>query len=150
MRNKNMNTAAYGYGERDDMVQFIAQGKKTKYDIPEAEEIVPLKAREGNVGKWEATPVVSTEEIKEGRGDGVKKEESDDDEDDETGQRRGSGTEDGKRGRDPDQEDLFRFKVQEKVFPTDVKDEDEEIKVPSIGFKKRKVGNKSSRVSGAL
>ena len=49
----------------------------------------------------------------------------------------------------PDVEDLVRFKVQEKVFPVEVKDE-EDVKVPVVGFKKRKVGGKSSRVSGAL
>jgi len=147
-----VNTAAYGYGERDDMTAFLAKGKKTKYEIPEQEEIVPLKAREGNVGKWQVTQIVSKEQDREEADDGVKKEESPDPEED-------SGTAtslqtfvEGKRDRPntPDREDLVRFKVEEKVFPREVKDEDEEVKVPSVGFKKRKVGNKSSRVGGAL
>ena len=154
MRNKVVNTAAYGYGERDDMTAFLAKGKKTKYEIPEQEEIVPLKAREGNVGKWQVTQIVSKEQDREEADDGVKKEESPDPEEDDrtaTLVPRGSRGE-GKRDRPetPDREDLVRFKVEEKVFPTDVTDEDEEVKVPSVGFKKRKSGNKSSRVVGAL
>ena len=149
-----VNTAAYGYGERDDMTAFLAKGKKTKYEIPEEEEIVPLKAREGNVGKWQVTQIVSKEQDQEEADDGVKKEESPDPEEDDrtaTSVRRGSPGE-GKRDRPetPDREDLVRFKVEEKVFPTDVKYEDEEVRVPSVGFKKRKVGNKSSRLVGAL
>ena len=149
-----MNTAAYGYGERDDMTAFLAKGKKTKYEIPEEQEIVPLKAREGNVGKWQVTQIVSKEQDQDEVDDGVKKEESPDSEEDDriaTSVRRGSPGE-GKRDRPetPDREDLVRFKVEEKVFPTDVKDEDEEVRVASVGFKKRKVGNKSSRLVGAL
>ena len=154
MRNEVVNTAAYGYGERDDMTAFLAKGKKTKYEIPEEQEIVPLKAREGNVGKWQVTQIVSKEQDLDEADDGVKKEESPDPEEDDRiamSVRRGSPAE-GKRDRPetPDREDLVRFKVEEKVFPTDVKDEDEEVRVPSVGFKKRKVGNKSSRLVGAL
>ena len=135
------------------MTAFLAKGKKTKYEIPEQEEIVPLKAREGNVGKWQVTQIVSKEQDQEEGDDGVKEESPDPEEDDETATSvpRGSRGE-GKRDRPetPDREDLVRFKVEEKVFPTDVKDEDEEVRVPGVGFKKRKVGNKSSRVVGAL
>jgi len=151
MRNKVMNTAAYGYGERDDMTAFLAKGKQTKYEIPEQEEIVPLKAREGNVGKWQVTQIISKEQDQEKVDDGVKKEESPDPEDDArtaTSLRIFEGKRD--RPKTPDREDLVRFKVEEKVFPTELKEEDEEVKVPSVGFKKRKVGNKSSRVAGAL
>lgn len=154
MRNKVVNTAAYGYGERDDMTAFLAKGKKTKYEIPEQEEIVPLKAREGNVGKWEVTQILSKEEDKEGVDDGVKKEESPDLEEiavNETTKRNGlDGERKRERAKTPDQEDLVRFRVEEKVFPTDIKGEDDEAKVPTVGFKKRKIGNKSSRVSGTL
>ena len=151
MRNKVVNTAAYGYGERDDMLAFVAQGKKTKYEIPEQEEIIPLKAREGNVGQWRVTQIISNDKEKEQDNDGVKKEESPGPEDQRTSPsigRIGEGKRE--RAKTPDQEDLVRFRVEEKVFPTEIKDEDEEVKVPAVGFKKRKLGNKSSRVSGAL
>ena len=154
MRNKVINTAAYGYGDRDDMAAFVAKNKRTKYEIPEQEEIIPLKAREGNVGKWEVTQVISKEQEEEEE-DGAKKEESPDPEANgvnSTAIRKGPGGEQGKRERakTPDREDLVRFRVEEKVFPTDVKDEEGQVTVPTVGFKKRKVGNKSSRVSGAL
>jgi hypothetical protein len=40
--------------------------------------------------------------------------------------------------------------VKEKTFPTEVKEEGEETKVPAMGFKKRKVGEKRSRTLTAL
>ena len=154
MRNKVVNTAAYGYGERDDMTAFVAQGRRTKYEIPDEEEIVPLKAREGNVGKWQVTQIISKEQDKEDVVDGVKREESPDpDVEPRTATLERTATpRQGKheRAKTPDQEDLVRFRVEEKSFPTDIKHEDGKVNVPTVGFKKRKVGSKISRVSRAL
>jgi len=142
-----INTANYGYGERDDMIGFLAEGKKMKFnELPTTEVVVPQAAREAKVGKWEVTQIITKEKEDEEK-DGVKKEESP-----EAEMRKVEGMKEvGKRerARTPDAEDLFRFRVEEKVFPVEVKDEDE-VKVPSVGFKKRKVGVKNSRVSGAL
>jgi hypothetical protein len=150
MRNKTTNMAAYGYGDRDDMAAFIAQGKKMKFDdLPTNEVPLPKSAREANVGKWEVTQVISKVQDEEENKDRVKKEESPDSETASTTHT--TGKESGKRERlqTPDKEDLIRFRVEEKAFPADIKDE-EETKVPSVGFKKRKVGAKSSRISMAL
>jgi hypothetical protein len=137
------NTAAYGYGERDDMVKFLADGKKMNFkELPVPEAPIPQSMRETHVGKWEVTQIIA----KEDEVDAVKKEESP--EVDEIGAVREvkDVSEVGKRerARTPDGEDLRRFRVEEKVFPVD------EVKVPSVGFKKRKVGMKNSRVTGAL
>jgi hypothetical protein len=144
------STAAYGYGERDDMVKFLADGKKMNFkDMPVPEAPVPQKLRETHVGQWEVTQIISKEEEQEE--EGVKKEESPELE----GSRMGIGVRDaaevGKRewAKTPDAEDLFRFRVEEKVFPVDVREEDD-VKVPIVGFKKRKIGVKNSRVTGAL
>lgn len=152
---KGGNTAAYGYGEDADVAAYIAQAKKgwRAEDVLSKEavrEVVP-ETREGSIGKWTVTQVISRKEPLE---EDVKKEEGGDGET-EGGVSQGveGGTAgDGikrERARSPDEEDLMRFKVQEKTFPVDVKDE-EDIKVPVVGFKKRKIGAKNSRVSGAL
>jgi U1 zinc finger len=153
---KGGNTAAYGYGEDADVGTYIAQAKKEwrAEDVPERRDVVrdvKPEAREGSIGKWTVTQVISRKE--ESLEEDVKKEEGEDGET-EGGVRagvEGAAVDGGKRerGRSPDEEDLMRFKVQEKVFPVDVKDE-EDIKVPVVGFKKRKIGAKNSRVSGAL
>ena len=145
MRKSVVNTAAYGYGDRSDMAAYIARGKKMKFDkFPTTEVDLPKRVREANVGKWEVTQIISKEDEKE-NDDGVKKEESPEAEvvpRTDVGEKR-------ERATTPDVEDLVRFKVQEKIFPTEIKDE-EDVKVPVVGFKKRKVGGKSTRVSGAL
>src|SRR5271163_1554113 len=52
-RGKTLNTAAYGYGERDDMVGFIAEGKKMKFDdVPMQQAPLPKEKTEGTVGQW--------------------------------------------------------------------------------------------------
>ena len=159
MRRGVINTAAYGYGDRDDMAAYIAQGKKIKFDNLNSSNddvaSLPKSVRETNVGKWEVTQIISKEQQDEGRrNDGVKKEESSEPHPREENLLTGGRTSEGgkrERARTPDEEDLFRFRVQEKVFPTEVKEEEGyDIKVPAVGFKKRKVGWKSSRVSGAL
>jgi hypothetical protein len=142
------NTAAYGYGERDDMVKFLADGKKMNFkELPVPEAPVPQSMRETHVGKWEVTQIIATED----EVDAVKKEENPEVDE----MRAVKGVKDvsevtkRERARTPDGEDLRRFRVEEKVFPVDVKEEDE-VKVPSVGFKKRKVGMKNSRVTAAL
>ena len=160
---KKASLANYGYGERDDMIGFIRQGKQMKFDeIPSVQgeagggyESVPVQRREGNVGKWEVTQIISKPKLDDEE-DGtpeVKEEENEDQgvglqEDTSLGETRG--TQKRERKRTPDAEDLLRFKVEEKTFPTEVKEEGTEIKVPNVGFKKRKIGMKNSRVSGAL
>jgi len=151
---KGGNTAAYGYGEDADVGAYIAQAKRNwkPEDVPSRGDAVrenaPPAAREGSIGQWTVTQVISKKETLE---EDVKKE--DDDEETKVGLTADidRGAEGGKRerARSPDEEDLIRFKVQEKTFPVDVKDE-EDIKVPIVGFKKRKIGAKNSRVSGAL
>lgn len=153
MRNKTSNMAAYGYGDRDDMAAYIAKGKKMRFDdLPTNEAPLPKSVREANVGKWEVTQVVSKVQDEEESNDRVKKEENSDSETTNIPlATQTMGNEPGKRerARTPDKEDLIRFRVEEKVFPEEIKDE-EEVKVPSVGFKKRKVGAKSSRISMAL
>jgi U1 zinc finger len=154
MRKGVANTAAYGYGDRDDMAAYIAKGKKMKFDnIPSSNDVVlPKSVREANVGKWEVTQVIS-KEAEEDEKDEVKKEESPEPNDGEFPPlRTGTISDGGKRERaqTPDVDDLLRFRVQEKSFPTEVKEEGEDVKVPAVGFKKRKVGGKSQRVSMAL
>jgi U1 zinc finger len=153
---KGGNTAAYGYGEDADVAAYIAQAKRDwkAEDVPGKGivRLAPVEEREGKIGKWTVKKVISRKE--EPLEEDVKKEE--DGEGETEGGVKGAvggGTvgDGGKRerARSPDEEDLLRFKVQEKTFPVDVKDEDD-VKVPTIGFKKRKIGAKNSRVSGAL
>jgi U1 zinc finger len=142
------NTAAYGYGERDDMVKFLADGKKMNFkELPVPEAPIPQSMRETHIGKWEVMQIITKEE--NGEEGGVKEESPEVD-----GIRAGRAVKDvsevakWEKARAPD-EDLRRFRVEEKVFPVEVKEEDE-VKVPSVGFKKRKIGVKNSRVTGAL
>jgi hypothetical protein len=145
------NTSAYGYGEDADVAAYIAREKRKfrPEDIPTMTEgvqgaaAVPVGTREGIIGKWTVTQVISK---KEEVADDVKTEgEVKVEEFKATGEERGKR----ERAPTPDEEDLMRFKVQEKVYPADIKDE-EDVKVPIVGFKKRKIGAKSSRVSGTL
>ena len=170
MRNRTTpNFAGYGYGDREDMTRFIAEGKKMKFaDLPgtPGEEAPVLKSsQEGSVGRWHVTQVIRGEET-EKADDGVKKEEESvkKEEDDEAEEDKGGS--DNKvdktglgenfkreRGRTPDQEDLIKFRVREKRFPGEEKDEFEkqgDVKLSNVGFKRRKVGMKNSRVSTAL
>ena len=146
------NIAAYGYGDRSDMARYLAEGKKMKLDnIPAPEVPVPQKAREGNVGKWEVTQII-TQEKDEKEKDGVKREESPEPEGVKVpcaNKTKSAESVKRERARTPDREDLLRFRVEEKTFPTEVKNEDDEVKVPVVGFKKRKIGAKSSRVANA-
>jgi hypothetical protein len=144
------NAAAYGYGARDDMAGWMREAKKMNFENLQTETAeVPLKSREVKVGEWEVTQVIRKDDG-EDEGDGkvkpeagVKKEESPE---------RGNGLEvagEGRRGgelgrgkrerqRTPEAEDLVRFKVKEKTFPVDIKEEGEDVNVPVMGFKKRK------------
>lgn len=161
MRNAKSNMANYGYGERDDMIGFIRDGKKMKFDeLPTAaaqqDTYVPKAEREGNVGQWKMTQVITQDdedvrkpEIEEE----VKKEESPPPKPEipHLGQSVREEKENKReRQKTPDAEDLIKFRVEEKTFPTDTRDEDEDIKVPVVGFKKRKFGAKNSRVSTVL
>jgi len=148
--------ANYGYGERDDMIGFIREGRKKKFDessIPTAAtaaaEVYAKAAigqREGNMGKWEVAQVITPKTENKEDGPQVKEEENE-----EHLKQGGIGTPEGgireqglkrERQRTPDVEDLLRFRVEEKSFPTEVKEEGEEVKV--VAFKKRKGGmNKS-------
>jgi len=146
------NTAAYGYGDDADVAAYIAREKRNfrPEDIPTGTQRIEVGAsKEGNIGKWTVTQVISKKEEME---DNVKKEGEDDRETVEVVDR-GAAADDGngkrERARTPDEDDLIRFKVQEKGYPVDIKDE-EDVKIPIVGFKKRKIGAKSSRVSGAL
>jgi hypothetical protein len=96
--------------------------------------------KEGSIWEWTVTQAIS------------KKEEGADDVKNEGEVKvilKEAGEERGKRQRahTPDEEDLVRFKVQEKVYPVDTKDEGD-VKAPIVGFKKRKIGAKGSRVRG--
>ena len=162
MRNARANYANYGYGDRDDLAAFIREGKKMKFDdlptAPPPEVYVPKAQREGNVGEWKVSKIISQEgddlrkvEIESD----VKKEESppplpsaltteeDIAREEQTGRKRD-------RKKTPDAEDLTKFRVQEKTFPTDIKDDEEDVKAPVVGFKKRKVGQKKARTSTVL
>jgi len=146
------NTAAYGYGEDADVAAYIAREKRNfrPEDIPTGTERIEVgTSRAPNIGKWTVTQVISK---KDEVTDGVKKERDDDRENFEVvGGGGGGGDEKGKRERPrtPDEDDLIRFKVQEKSYPVDIKDE-EDVKIPVVGFKKRKIAAKNSRISGAL
>jgi hypothetical protein len=103
-------------------------------------------AREARIGEWTVAQVIPKKE--EPLEEDVKKEE----EETKVGAAGSIAGSDGgrrERARTPDEEDLWRFKVKEKTFPVDVKDE-EDVKIAAVGFKKRKIGAKNSRVSGAL
>jgi len=152
-RSKNLNTANYGYGERDDMIGFIAEGKKMKFeDVPIPQAPLPKEKTEGTVGQWQVTQIIMKDGEDEENKDGVKKEESDEAEDQKLpGAHVSQDTGKRERARTPDKEDLFRFQVKEKAFPGEtLKDEEEDTKVASVGFKKRKIGGKNSRISTAL
>src|SRR5579871_2244013 len=161
MRNARANMTNYGYGDRDDMVGFIRDGKKMKFDniptAPAPEAYVSKAQREGSLGEWKVSKIVSQEEDGDLRKveleDEVKKEESPEPsalasqlEEVSAMQRSENKRE---RQKTPDAEDLIKFRVQEKTFPVDINDE-EEVKAPVVGFKKRKVGQKNARVSTVL
>jgi hypothetical protein len=158
-RGTKANVAGYGYGERDDMIGFIRDAKRsfTPGDVPTAPpvEALPQQVREGIVGAWEVTQAIrdGEQDIVPVVNGNVKVEE-------EEGEgrliplvsmmeRRAESKRE--RGRTPDAEDLVRFRVQEKTFPLGGAElEEEEDKKPSMGFKKRKIGGKKSRVSMVL
>jgi hypothetical protein len=161
MRNARANMANYGYSDRDDMAAWIREGKKMKFDnlptAPPPDVYVPKPQREGTVGEWKVSKIISTE------GDGlskveieseVKKEESPPpmpsstreetiSREEQTGNKR-------ERKKTPDAEDLTKFRVQEKTFPSVVGDDEEDTKAPVVSFKKRKTGQKNARVSTVL
>jgi hypothetical protein len=146
------NTAAYGYGDRDDVTAYIARGKKMKFDnLPSSNNVeLPKSVKESNIGRWEVSQVISKGQDDDSK-DGVKKEESPEPYTRDVPLNIGTADVGKKeRARTPDEEDLFRFRVQEKSFPTELKEEDDDVKVPVVGFKKRKLGGKSSRALGAL
>ena len=155
MRNARGGTgtmAAYGYGEDADVAAYIAREKRhfRPEDIPTGTQRIEVgPPKEANIGKWTVTQVIS----KRGEAkDEVKKEREDDGKNFEAvGGGAGGADEKAKRERPrtPDEDDLIRFKVQEKSYPVDIKDE-EDVKIPVVGFKKRKIAAKNSRVSGAL
>ena len=123
-----------------------------KFDnIPSSSNVeLPKSVKESNIGKWEVSQAIPKGPDDESK-DGVKKEESPEPYSRDVSLNMRT-TDVGKKERaaTPDVEDLFRFRVQEKSFPTELKEEDDDVKVPVVGFKKRKLGGKSSRVSGAL
>lgn len=152
-RNKKANYAGYGYGDRDDMAKFVREGKQA-VDFEElnrstTEERYKRVVGEAKVGKWEIAQVIAQErdptekEIKQEEENGLPMT---------VGLTRTSVySEKRERAKSPDTEDLLRFKVQEKTYPTKVKEEgEEETNIPTVGFKKRKLGPKSTRISGAL
>jgi U1 zinc finger len=154
MRRKTTNMTNYGYGDRDDMAGFIRDAKKNfhvdQVPVPSpSTEYVPQRAREGNIGEWQVTQIVSTDST-DAPDEVVKKEETPPTTAvasvAATEGRQGEGKRE--RARTPDVEDLHRFRVQEKTFP--VEDNGEDVKTPKIGFKKRKLGPKNSRVSMVL
>lgn len=151
-RKQVANTANYGYGDRDDMSRWIAQGKKMNFEnVPVPQAPVSQGAMEPKVGKWEVTQVITQE--KDEKQEGVKKEET---YEPDTAKipvpnvRKPVDSGKRERARTPDTDDLLRFKVEEKAYPMGDKDEDGETRGPVVGFKKRKVGAKSSRVSTAI
>jgi hypothetical protein len=151
IRGRAANTAGYGYGERSDMVKFLADGKKVNFDNLPTTPVVKETVKEAKIGEWEVTQIIRQNknegEVDE---DEVKKEESPESAGETTFADAAKETEKRRRGKTPDPENLFQFRVQEKTFPIDVKEEGEEAKVPSIGFKKRKLGGKSSRMETGL
>lgn len=143
--------ANYGYGERDDMIGFIREGRRMKFDessIPTtaitAAEVyakASMGQREGNMGKWEVAQVITPVTEDKEEGPQVKEEENEELKQGGIGTLEGGIREQGlkrERQRTPDVEDLLRFRVEEKSFPTEVKEEGEEVKV--VAFKKRKGG----------
>jgi hypothetical protein len=133
------------------MVKFLADGKKVNFDNLPTTPVVKETVKEAKIGEWEVTQIIRQNknegEVDE---DEVKKEESPESAGETTFADAAKETEKRRRGKTPDPENLFQFRVQEKTFPIDVKEEGEEAKVPSIGFKKRKLGGKSSRMETGL
>lgn len=133
------------------MVKFLADGKKVNFDNLPTTPVVKETVKETKIGEWEVTRIIrQSKDDGEADEDEVKKEESPEPAGETSFVDTVKETEKRRRVKTPDPENLFQFRVQEKTFPVDVKEEGEEAKLPSVGFKKRKLGGKSSRMETGL